>query len=337
MSAVRTKLLQKGLNYGLLNSSAKCIYRQRWPILAVALIIILIVIVTRSTQHSSPRDTYHDDVSPEIYNYVVQKWFNQSGAEDWYNHENIDMFDPRLLHILLEHWIIKEINKTINFPYLGFRESKEEDPSMGQAKAIRDYFNNKTNGFFIECGAYDGETRSNTWVLEKQLNWTGILIEADPINFTKMLNKNRRAYLSPTCLSIKPHPTNVSFLMARNIGRIHEPHEHRLPNLTNTLDRAHEGTHVGVQCFPLASYIAALKIKTVDYFSLDIEGHELDVLKTIPFDKVDITTLSVEFTHVEGGQQRLMEFMQTKGYFVYSLVTNKDNLANDVIFVKKSQ
>lgn len=65
------------------------------------------------------------------------------------------------------------------------------------------------NGFFIECGAYDGETRSNTLNLERFFNWTGILIEADPINFAKLLDKNRRAYLSPTCLSIKKRPMNV--------------------------------------------------------------------------------------------------------------------------------
>lgn len=66
------------------------------------------------------------------------------------------------------------------------------------------------NGFFIECGAYDGETRSNTLNLERYYGWTGILIEADPINFAKMSLKNRNAYLSPTCLSITRYPTIVS-------------------------------------------------------------------------------------------------------------------------------
>ncbi len=32
----------------------------------------------------------------------------------------------------------------------------------------------------------------------------------------------------------------------------------------------------------------ALDNPTIDYFSLDVEGSELAVLKTIPFDKVDI-------------------------------------------------
>lgn len=67
------------------------------------------------------------------------------------------------------------------------------------------------NGFFIECGALDGETRSNTLYMERFLNWTGLLIEADPLNFSKMIRKNRKAWLSPSCLSKTPHPQVVSF------------------------------------------------------------------------------------------------------------------------------
>lgn len=45
---------------------------------------------------------------------------------------------------------------------------------------------------------------------------------------------------------------------------------------------------VNVQCFPFVSYLLALNITTVDYFSLDVEGAEYKVLQTIPWDKVDI-------------------------------------------------
>ena len=44
-----------------------------------------------------------------------------------------------------------------------------------------------------------------------------------------------------------------------------------------------------VQCFPLSAVLAALMRNKVDYFSLDVEGRELDILKTIPFDQIDIT------------------------------------------------
>ena len=42
------------------------------------------------------------------------------------------------------------------------------------------------NGLFIECGALDGETRSNSLFLEMQNDWRGILIEADPMSLAKI-------------------------------------------------------------------------------------------------------------------------------------------------------
>lgn len=48
------------------------------------------------------------------------------------------------------------------------------------------------------------------------------------------------------------------------------------------------------QCFPLYSILLAINQTTIDYFSIDIEGAELDVLGTVPWDKVLIKVLSVE-------------------------------------------
>lgn len=66
----------------------------------------------------------------------------------------------------------------------------------------------------------------------------------------------------------------VAFKQAFNMGRI---------------SQAKPGPDsVQVQCFPLFSILSALNRTQVDYFSLDIEGDELAVLKTIPWDRVDI-------------------------------------------------
>lgn len=56
-----------------------------------------------------------------------------------------------------------------------------------------------------------------------------------------------------------------------------------------------KSNYVDVQCFPLYTYLLALNVTVVDYFSLDVEGSELNVLKTIPFDKIDIKVSSVYF------------------------------------------
>ncbi|CAH1738172.1 unnamed protein product [Aphis gossypii] len=209
------------------------------------------------------------------------------------------------------------------------------DPSMGQAAEISKIIDYQKGGFFIECGALDGETRSNTLLFERFYGWTGLLIEADPLNFAKMLKKGRRAYLSPTCLSINPYPEIVSFLQRSNMGRI--AYEEVVEDLVGINDIGEKKLPmVNVQCFPFYTYLLALNITVVDYFSLDVEGSELNVLKTIPFDKVDIRTLSVEFFHVKEGDDGVRTYLENKGYIVTGKVTRQDRLANDYIFAKPS-
>ncbi|KAL1117248.1 hypothetical protein AAG570_004574 [Ranatra chinensis] len=233
------------------------------------------------------------------------------------------MDDPRLVAKLRSHFLIGPPTPGSTHQGYNLAEPDVEDTSMGQAKKIRSILNDKRNGTFIECGALDGEIRSNTLYFERYLDWNGLLIEADPLNFAQMMEKNRKAWLSPTCLSIKSYPEIVSFEQNQNMGKISD----------NAAGIQIPG-HVDVQCFPLYTYMLALNLTHVDYFSLDVEGNELDVLETIPFDKVNIETLSVEFVHVARGQDALKDFMSSKGYKIHSKVTHPNWLANDFIFVK---
>jgi hypothetical protein len=92
-----------------------------------------------------------------------------------------------------------------------------------------------------------------------------------------------------------------------------------------------------VQCFPLFSLLAALNVTQVDYFSLDVEGSELSVLETIPFHKLRIKVISVEFLHAPGGREAIRKMMTKKGYHLFGAVRDPvHNWANDLIFVHNS-
>jgi len=67
-------------------------------------------------------------------------------------------------------------------------------------------------------------------------------------------------------------------------------------NNNNNRRQSLKKTQTAVPCFPLDTILAALNRSRVDYFSLDIEGFELPVLKTVDWKRVDIRVLSVEFT-----------------------------------------
>ena len=71
---------------------------------------------------------------------------------------------------------------------------------------------------------------------------------------------------------------------------------------------------IQVQCVPLYSLHLALNQTKIHLLSIDIEGDELFVLQTIPFEKVDIRTIIVEYSHVPGGEERDESFLVGKGY-----------------------
>ena len=68
-------------------------------------------------------------------------------------------------------------------------------------------------------------------------------------------------------------------------------HQTRTPDIAQIVETKKAGSDaeiISVQSFPIYSILLALNRTTVDFFSLDVEGFELDVLRTIPWDKVDI-------------------------------------------------
>ena len=70
--------------------------------------------------------------------------------------------------------------------------------------------NFQSGGFYVECGALDGEFYSNSLPFETKHNWTGLLVEPDPRHTKELLNRNRRAWVSATCLSPNTYPTKVA-------------------------------------------------------------------------------------------------------------------------------
>ncbi|CAL4174702.1 unnamed protein product, partial [Meganyctiphanes norvegica] len=152
-------------------------------------------------------------------------------------------------------------------------------------------------GFFAE-GEW-GFTNFSEFRFFQNIEKSGLLVEADPSNFKKLKTKHRRAWAAQVCLSPHPFPVKVMFKQDFNTGKIAEPS-------TNTLKKG----YVQVQCLPLASLLAALSRTTVHYFSLDVEGLELQVLQTIPFEKLDIKGPPNQRCCTAGGEHRLPPYTE---------------------------
>ena len=83
----------------------------------------------------------------------------------------------------------------------------------------------------------------------------------------------------------------------------------------------------------------ALDRTHVDYFSLDVEGFEYDILQTVPWSMLDVSTLSIEYVHGRLGKDGYKAYMKNHGYEVAADIHFHDPqismFTDDLIFVKE--
>ncbi|CAL4126911.1 unnamed protein product [Meganyctiphanes norvegica] len=190
----------------------------------------------------------------------------------------------------------------------------------GQSRMVEKILNGKKRGFFVEAGAYNGEDLSNTLYLERQFDWGGLLVEPDPWNFWALRTRHRKAFHTQACLSPAPYPREVTFRQSDTMGHIAGAGE----------EEKGRGIFTRVKCFPIFSLLLACNRTNIDLLSLDIEGAELQVLKTIPWDKVHISVIIVEYVHLTEGGTVLKNYLESIGYNFY------DKLGDDFIFVSSN-
>ena len=82
-------------------------------------------------------------------------------------------------------------------------------------------------------------------------------------------------------------------------------------------------------CFPLESLLHALNRTQIDYFSLDVEGFELDILRSLPLGRLHIDVISAEFLHAREPASEYTRVLAGHNYSLYATVNSMD-----YIFVK---
>jgi FkbM family methyltransferase len=171
---------------------------------------------------------------------------------------------------------------------------------------------NKTNGFFVELGARDGKLTSNTYLLEKELNWTGILVECSPQNYKRLQQ------LRPNCI-----------LDNRAISNKSGEYINFYPGLSSGVGSIYKD--------PKFTQYRAVKVKTItlsdllkehnapheiDYISLDVEGAEELALEGFNWDyKVNYWTIESEnwMDRYEDKDRRnkIKKIMLDQGYKIF--------------------
>ncbi|ODM94365.1 Protein Star [Orchesella cincta] len=198
----------------------------------------------------------------------------------------------------------------------------------GHSQLISQLFRDKKNGTFIECGAYDGVAASNSLFFEIVLGWSGLLVECNPYTIPVLKMKRRKAWIADVCLSPEKNPKTLEFSNPTKWGpsaRIGDPIDLKPWGLDTPW------TKFEVEAMPLYAILSAINLTVIDYFTLDIEGAEYAILKTIPFDKITIKVIDMEITFYSPEvRSEITQFLKTKGYRLFK------SIAEDRIYLHSS-
>jgi FkbM family methyltransferase len=178
-------------------------------------------------------------------------------------------------------------------------------------------FQGYKRGVFVEVGAWDGVCFSNTLFFEKERDWTGLTIEPHPEKYEE-LKKNRPSTIH---LNVAVNDVNevVDFLtitgdtsMLSGIKAHYDPrHLQRIENETKQLNTTY--TTIPIQSKRLDTIFTEHNVQRVHYLSIDVEGSEFNVIRSIDFSNVFIDVIEFENNYPDKSDS-IVEYLRTKGY-----------------------
>lgn len=130
---------------------------------------------------------------------------------------------------------------------------------------------------------------SNTYFMDRCLGWRGLCVEANPKYFER-IHRERSCALVPTCVSARDGQTVQFALSGPGSGIVST---HRQGKSISEKAQA----VVKLKCVSIMNQLHRFGVSTIDYLNLDVEGHELDVLKSFDWNKIQVNVISVEIAH----------------------------------------
>jgi FkbM family methyltransferase len=167
--------------------------------------------------------------------------------------------------------------------------------------------NFKRNGYFVEFGATDGIELSNTYLLEKEYGYVGILAEPNP-NQRGEIKKNRKATIEERCVWRASNET-LSFVDAGGLSTIVDFSSGDIHKEKRDRRKTFEVKTVSLTDMLLQHNAPA----QIDYLSIDTEGSEYEILSAHDFTKYNFSVITVEHNYTNN-RQRIYQLLTKNGY-----------------------
>jgi FkbM family methyltransferase len=167
----------------------------------------------------------------------------------------------------------------------------------------------KKNGYFVEFGATDGVRLSNSYLLESEYEWTGIVAEPARCWHTA-LQANRKSHIETKCVWSETGSTlsfnETASPMLSTLSRYSASDRHAASR--------ENGKQYDVETISLLDLLQKHNApSTIDYLSIDTEGSEYEILSHFDFGKYRFRIITCEHNHTPM-RQKLFELLSSKGY-----------------------
>lgn len=161
----------------------------------------------------------------------------------------------------------------------------------------------KSPGIYVDIAANHPIEGSSTYFFDRCLGWSGLCIEPNSEYFQPIVQE-RSCALVPTCINSQ-EGSEVQFNFKGELGGI-------LSKQYKFIKNKHALNNVKqLRCTTLAKLCDQYGIRNINYMSVDVEGHELDVLKGFNFTQTIVQIISVESGPNDVNVQT---FLEKKGY-----------------------
>jgi FkbM family methyltransferase len=164
-------------------------------------------------------------------------------------------------------------------------------------------------GFFVEFGATNGLSLSNTYLLEKNFGWKGILCEPAQ-EWHEELTRNRSCAIDTRCV-YSSTGQKINFSQA-TIGELSTITSFMNSDVNRSIRK--KAATYEVETVTLEDLLSAHNApRSIDFLSIDTEGSEFEILKAFDFSKYSFGLICVEhnFTKNRG---KIYELLTANGY-----------------------
>jgi FkbM family methyltransferase len=209
---------------------------------------------------------------------------------------------------------------------------REREIERERERILKKYLN-FDNGFFIEVGAHNGIFQSNTYNLEKKLNWKGFLIEPSFNVYLECIKNRPNSLCFNLALTSQEYYKKKNFLRGNFDGspmaRVWEKKSgfSTFQNIKDFIKGKIKFTKKSnVTAVPLQLLIDFFQIKKVNFLSLDVEGYEYEVLTGLNFNLCSPEIILIEVRDIH--KEKIFELLNKSNYIFCENLTKFNKIDN---------